>query len=169
MILSMSEQAWLFLSTVVIGFFIGFLYDIFRVLRRTVPHRAFVVQIEDVLYWGCASVLMFYFMLFRNYGEIRFFSIVGAVVGVVLYFCSLSRVFMSAAVAFIEFMKKVVATAVRILLGPVRLLIRLLTPLAKQMLRLARSSRGKLQYIKRAKSAKARKIRRNIHVMLKKV
>ena len=116
MILSMSGQAWLFLFTVITGFVIGFVYDIFRILRKTIPHNHFMVQLEDILYWICVSLLMFYFMLHRNYGEIRLFSIAGAALGGVLYFLTLSLIIMKTSVAVIEFIKRILT----FLLGPVK-------------------------------------------------
>ena len=141
MILSMSGQAWLFLSTVAAGAVIGFVYDIFRILRKTVPHRHWLVQAEDVLYWLAVTLLMFYFMLHSNYGEIRFFAIAGAAIGALLYFCSLSPPIMKASVSTIEFLKKLILT-------PIRFAIKKIAPPAK---RLARSTN------------------RSIKVMLKKV
>lgn len=166
MILSMSGQAWLFLSTVVVGFIIGFVYDIFRIIRKTIPHRTWVVQVEDVLYWSSVSILMFYFMLQRNYGEIRFFSIAGAAIGMVIYFCSASILVMKVSVAVIEFFKRVILTALRILLTPIRWLIKLLAPPGKKIYQ---STRSKVRYLKRGSYTKLRKTRKNMLIILKKV
>jgi len=166
MILSMSAQAWLFLTTVAMGFVIGFAYDVFRIVRKTVSHRHWVVQLEDIIYWVGVSLLMFYFMLHRNYGEVRFFSIAGAALGMIIYFYSLSLLVMKVSVAVIEFLKKVVLTAARILLGPVRLLLKILIPPGKWLLR---GARGKMRHVKRGAGQQLRGIRRNIFIMLKKV
>ena len=159
MILSMSGQAWLFLSTVAAGFVIGFVYDIFRILRKTVPHRGWAVQMEDIIYWVTVSILMFYFMLNRNYGEIRFFSIAGSALGMIIYFNSLSRLILTVSVAVIKFLQKVFLTAAKILLGPVRLLVRIFAPPIRKLLRCIRGAvRGGL-----------RRLRHNVFVILKKV
>ena len=166
MILSMSSQAWLFLSTVAAGFVIGFVYDIFRILRKTVPHRHLIVQIEDCLYWVAVSLLMFYFMLYSNYGEIRFFSIVGAALGMVLYFYSLSPLILTVSVSVIRFLQKVLLTAARIILTPVRMAVRILTPVAR---RISDASRVKMRSAARKTKKNLRHVRRNIFVILKKV
>jgi spore cortex biosynthesis protein YabQ len=76
MILSMSGQAWLFLSTVLAGAVIGLFFDVFRILRRTVPFLAkpVAVQFEDLFFWLLVTGATFYFMLNQNFGEIRLFS-----------------------------------------------------------------------------------------------
>jgi len=166
----MSGQAWLFLTTVAAGFAIGFVYDLFRITRKTVRHNSVMVQLEDILYWLAVSLLMFYFMLDRNYGEIRFFSIAGAALGMVLYFYSLSVVVMKVSVAIIEFFKKVILTVVRILLAPVRWLIRMLMPPFKWLFRWGGGkARRTTRYIKRGTGNRVRGIRREVAVMLKKV
>ena len=170
MILSMSGQAWLFLATAAAGFVIGFVYDIFRIIRKTVPHRPFAVQIEDTVYWVSVSLLMFYFMLHRNYGEIRFFSIVGVALGMTIYFTSLSVVVLKVSVAVITFFQRVFFTAARIILWPIRMTIKILLPPGRWLYRKARlSARKKVQYVKRSCAAKFRAMRRSAYVMLKKV
>lgn len=166
MILSMSGQAWLFFGTVAAGFAIGLVYDFFRILRRVLSHRQWLVQLEDAIYWLVVSFLMFYFMLQQNYGEIRFFSIVGAALGLVIYFCSISLVFMRVAVAVIEFLQRVFATVFRIVLAPLRFLVRILLPPVKWLIR---GGRKKVRHVKRGGAAKIRGIRRNFNVILKKV
>ena len=159
MILSMSGQAWLFLSTVAIGFVMGFFYDVFRILRKTVPHRHWAVQLEDILYWAGVTFIIFYFMLHRNYGEVRFFSIAGAAVGMVIYFNSLSVLILKVSLTVIQFLQRVFLTAARIVLAPVRLLFRLFVPPGKWLYRFAR----------RVLSARLRTLYRNIFVVFKKV
>ena len=152
MILSVSDQAVLFMTTVAIGFMIGFVYDLFRIARKTIPHTHIMVQIEDLLFWLLVTLLMFYLMLNRNYGEIRFFSIAGAALGAVLYFCSASILVMRVSVAIISFVQKIVATVVRIVFAPVRMF---LLPPAKWVLRVV------VSYF--------RGVRRRLFIILKKV
>ena len=162
MILSMSGQMWLFLSTVAAGFVIGLLYDIFRIMRKTVRHSGWAVQLEDILFWLCTTVIMFYFMLHRNYGEIRFFSIVGSSLGMILYFNSLSIFVVKACVSVIQFLKNAVSAIVRVILIPVRLSIKILTPLLRVFKRL-------LRYIRTLIYNNLRAAKRSVFLILKKV
>jgi len=146
----MSGQGLLFLTTVAAGFAIGFVYDIFRIVRKTVPHSHLMVQVEDVLYWVAVSLLMFYFMLHRNYGEIRFFSIAGAALGMILYFYSVSVIVMKVSVVVIGFIQKVILAVVGILLVPFKWLINIMGPPCRWLLRWMRvQAGGKSRYIKR--------------------
>jgi len=120
MILSMSGQVWLFLSTVLAGIAIGVFYDVFRILRKTTPHFALAVQLEDMFFWVTVTGAMFYFMLSQNYGEIRPFALIGAGCGVVLYFATVSRLILKFSVGLVNYLKKVFAAAFRIISLPVR-------------------------------------------------
>lgn len=126
MILSMSNQAAVFLMTVLVGFVIGFVYDLFRVVRKVVKHPGFLIQIEDMIYWILVSIIMFYVMLNKNYGEIRAFSVLGAFLGMLLYFLTVSRLFINVSMLLVKFLAKVIAAVIEIVLTPFKLLYKLL-------------------------------------------
>jgi len=123
MILSMAGQAGLFASAVLVGVAIGLFYDFFRVLRKTARHNRLAVQLEDLVFWVAATGLTFYYMLHRNYGEIRPFTLVGVTIGVLLYFATVSRWVVIVFVAVVNYLKRVIATVIRIILVPVRLVM----------------------------------------------
>ena len=134
MILSMSGQAWLFLHTVGLGVAIGVFYDLFRIFRRTMPHFSLIVQLEDLFFWVAVTGVMFYFMLSRNFGEIRPFSILGAGCGIAIYFATVSKYVVGASVAVINYLKRVFAAAFRILTLPVRYIWLWVSPFIKKFL-----------------------------------
>ena len=162
----MSRQSMLFISTVGAGAAIGVLYDVFRVLRKTAPHKNPFVQLEDLLFWLITTLLMFYFMLNTHYGEIRFYSIMGTALGMITYFATLSPWVVKIAVALVEFIKQVVATAVKIILLPINILLRLLIPPVKKLIRISR------KYLHAARvygKIKIKKTARNWFIIRKKV
>ena len=157
MILSMSGQAWLFLSTVLMGAAVGLFYDVFRIFRKTVPHKTIAVQLEDLFFWIVVTAGVFYFMLHRNFGEIRMFSFIGAGIGILLYFATISRYVIIAFVAVIDYMKKVVMAALRIIFWPLRVVLGWISPpfvafFRKRRLGLRRVSRyGRMRMRKTAR------------------
>ena len=74
MILSISEQAELFFCVFAAGCAAGVFYDIIEVFRMNFPHKKTLVCIEDLIYWMSVIILLFLFMLEKNYAEIRFFN-----------------------------------------------------------------------------------------------
>lgn len=166
-ILSMSGQALLFLWTVAIGAVIGIFFDFFRILRKTVPLLAKkFVSLTDLLFWLAATAGMFYFMQVYNFGEIRWFALLGAACGTALYFATLSRFVMLVFVHIIEFVKKIVAAALRIIFMPLRILFSWLTPPAKRAHAKIRSG---LLRLSRYGKIRLRKSARNLFILRKKV
>lgn len=126
MILSMSEQARLFFISVVFGFFIGFGYDWLRVFRRIIKHFNFFIQLEDILYWLFSALLLFLVMLMQNYGEIRFFLILGDFIGMILYFCIVSPLFLSISMAVVNLIKKILALIFKAISFPFKIFAKFL-------------------------------------------
>ncbi len=124
--MGVTNQASIFLITVCVGFFIGFVYDLFRIFRKTIKHLNIFIQIEDFLYWLFVSIVMYYILLHENYGEVRAFSIIGAFIGMVIYFFTLSQIFVSITMKIIKLFKKIIAFIIKIILTPVKFVLKLL-------------------------------------------
>ena len=122
MILSLHEQARLFLLTVLMGGGMGLFYDGLRVFRHALPHKRFWVQAEDGLFWLLAVFLVFGVMLRANGGEIRFFSVFGLFGGMGLYFLTLSPWVIAVSDSIIRVLKYVIGLFFRIIFTPFRLL-----------------------------------------------
>ena len=165
--MTLSGQGWLFLSTVLLGAIIGLFYDVFRVFRKVAVHKGWAVQLEDILFWTCATAAMFYFMLNRNNGEIRLVYMVGAACGATLYFATISHMVRKVAVAVINFIKRVVITAVRIITFPLRLFFKMLMPPAKFLVSIFNKWRKSLRNA--ARYGKIKKTMRNWFILRKKV
>lgn len=127
MILSLQAQASLFLLTIFLGGGMGLVYDGLRLLRRTIPHSAFWVQVEDGLFWILAVFLIFCVMLHASGGEIRFFTILGLFGGMGLYFLTLSRFVLAVSDtllrllrAFLQLFWCILTTPLRLMLYPFR-------------------------------------------------
>jgi len=166
MILSMAGQAWLFLSTLMVGAAIGLFYDVFRIFRKTARHSTLAVQLEDLLFWVAATGLTFYYMLHRNYGEIRVFAVVGVGIGLTLYLATISRLVVKIFVEIINYIKKVVAVAVKIILIPLKLVLSWLRPPIAKVYAAAHKQGMRA---KRFCKQKARKTAREWGIMRKKV
>ncbi|MBQ8040537.1 MAG: spore cortex biosynthesis protein YabQ [Lachnospiraceae bacterium] len=78
------EIQFLFYS-LCLGVIITFVYDNIRVLRRVLRHNNFFVSLEDLLFWVVAAIAIFLLQHKENNGVFRWFSIIGAFVGMLLY------------------------------------------------------------------------------------
>lgn len=120
---TINEQAFLFLTCVQTGIIMGMLYDFIRIVRKIIHHPNWIVQIEDLLYWitcGCFAFIMVYW---ENYGQIRVFVFIGILIGAVLYFSTASILFMKVATAIIYWTKKVLKKIISFVLIPIKCII----------------------------------------------
>lgn len=109
-----------FLTSVIWGVILLCMYDMLRIFRRVLHKSEILVAIEDVVFWAISSVLIFRMMYRMNNGVIRGFSIVGMLLGMVIYKYTLSEPFVTwvsiALIAVIRFAKKVI----QVFLTPLR-------------------------------------------------
>jgi spore cortex biosynthesis protein YabQ len=169
----MSAQVALFIYTVAIGALTGVLYDVIRLFRRLIRHSHIISNIEDGLYWAMVSIIMFYFMLNQNYGEVRLFSIIGFFMGMGLYFLTISGFVLLILTKVAKFIKNVLTAAFKILIFPIKILVNIMkTPLNFLLSFFSvktKSVKKVLQKSKRYAKMKRKKLVNDINVIFKKV
>ncbi|MCL2054850.1 MAG: spore cortex biosynthesis protein YabQ [Oscillospiraceae bacterium] len=95
---SISEQSRLFLLSVVLGVFLGVLFDCFRVIRIVLPpaRRAGAVCLLDIIFLLCFGAAIFLYSAALGRGQVRFFYFLGSSVGFILYIVSIGNIVTSA-------------------------------------------------------------------------
>ncbi len=79
-----SENQFL-IHALLMGIFVTFLYDILRIARRVVPHKGFLVSLEDLCFWVYCTEKVFLLMHRFSNGMLRWFAVLGALAGMLLY------------------------------------------------------------------------------------
>lgn len=102
-----------------LGFIIGIIYDIFRIIRLSISRGRTAVFIQDILFFLLFSGITFSFCLGVNNGEVRFYIIFAEVLGFLIYYFSfgsfvikLSDTVISALRRFFSFVFKLFKTPV---------------------------------------------------------
>jgi spore cortex biosynthesis protein YabQ len=80
-----------FCSFFLTGLFLGASYDLLRLLRGLIPHGDFLVNLEDLLYWLYAALVVFYMLYEKNDGQLRGYVFLGLVLGMALYGATVAR------------------------------------------------------------------------------
>jgi len=88
--LSTANQAYVFLSTVYAGFFIGLIYDFCRMIRRIFRTGRFFTGLLDLSFWLIMGFSSFLVIFHVNSGEVRVYTVVGFAAGWGLYALVLS-------------------------------------------------------------------------------
>ncbi len=89
----MENENIFLLYALLMGIFITFVYDILRIFRRVVPHGNFLISLEDIGFWIYCAAKVFVLMYHESNGTLRWFAILGALVGMLLYKRLISSLF----------------------------------------------------------------------------
>ncbi len=74
-----------FVISILWGSLILIIYDCLRIIRKIIKHNKFSIAIEDLFYWIICGLLIFKMMYKHNDGIIRAFSIMGMLIGMIIY------------------------------------------------------------------------------------
>lgn len=107
----MSNENEFLLHALYMGIFLTFVYDLLRIFRRVVPHNGFFISMEDLLFWIYCGEEVFLLMYHESDGTLRWFAVLGAMVGMFLYRKLVSPLFVKytslALCRLLEFLRKV--------------------------------------------------------------
>ena len=124
----MSEDTLFLWQSVLVGIGITFVYDLLRIVRRVISHRQWVVSLEDLFFWLCCTVVVFWWMYRVTNGGMRWFAVAGALTGMCLYKRLVS-------VPLVTYVSKLLLCILHIVGKVVRLLLRPFQAVGKSMAR----------------------------------
>lgn len=117
---SIIRDNYFLLYSLILGISVTILYDLLRIFRRVVKHKDALVSIEDLIYWVIVAISVFYMMHTENNGTMRWFAILGAAAGMLLYKKILSTPFVNAASKGLQILLKYAGKIWHIFLTPLR-------------------------------------------------
>lgn len=79
-------EAVIFVYAVLSGTVMFSCYQMLRLFRGLIRHRAGVISAEDLIYWIGISIYIFRQMYYTTYGSIRWYFVLGAAAGNLLAF-----------------------------------------------------------------------------------
>ena len=121
-----TNQAYLFLIFIVNGLIIGFLFDLFRILRLSFKTKDFVTYLEDMTFWILTGFIVLYSIFVFNNGEIRFYIFLGIALGVLLYMTIFSSSIIKSSVFVLNFLKRITRKAFHIIGVPILFIIKII-------------------------------------------
>ncbi len=129
-----SENQFL-IHALLMGISVTFLYDILRIARRVVPHKGFLVSLEDLCFWAYCTEKVFLLMHRFSNGMLRWFAVLGALAGMFLYRKLASPVLVKYASLALLWIKQRLSSFLAFLWKPFRLLWRGARSLLRRILK----------------------------------
>ncbi|GMQ57530.1 hypothetical protein AN1V17_19250 [Vallitalea sediminicola] len=135
-----SAQAISFMMSILSGVFLGFVYDLVRVLRRIIKHPKWLINVQDFIFWLFGSFIIFLDIFKNNNGTLRGFLYIGVFLGLIIYFLAISKlvlmIFMkiySFIANIIKFLFKLIIKPIKLLLSPIFFVVRKIYKLLKKL------------------------------------
>jgi len=119
----MHNQIYAFAIFILNGFLIGLLFDIFRILRKTIKTPDLITYIEDVIFWILSGFILLYSIFRFNNGELRLFIFLGVFFGASIYMLIFSRILINFSITVINIIKK---TLNILIIKPIKFIIKIL-------------------------------------------
>ena len=115
------EQSFLFLFSIIAGGIIGLIYDFFRSFKSVFVIKENFNIIFDILFIISVFSFLFTYFLKINGFDLRIYHIIGCISGFFLYYISISGIILCFFRFFLNIFKKIL----KILLYPVRFLCKI--------------------------------------------
>lgn len=114
-----ASEVIVFFEACILGVFFGAFYDVFRIIRLSFKNPKLLIFFEDLLYFIVLTIASFIMVVMKNDGFLRSFLIIGELLGMILYFFSISIVVIKSANLIIKMVKNALNFIYKITLKPV--------------------------------------------------
>lgn len=116
------QELTFFTHSVLMGLVITFVYDWIRVLRRLKKHGVVLMSVEDFLFWLACGIGVFYMLYRENDGTLRWFAVLGAMIGMFFYKMIVRDAFINVMSTIIHKIMWFIFRVIQIVLKPLKCL-----------------------------------------------
>ena len=125
------QEAVFFLHSVFMGVIITFVYDWFLIIRKLIKHGAIWISLEDFVFWFACGLGVFNMLYRENNGILRWFTVIGAMLGMACYKWLVSKKFVQIMSTCIYKIMRILFRILQIIVKPVNLLLKMLGKITK--------------------------------------
>ncbi len=117
------QELTFFTHSALMGLIITFAYDWIRVLRRLFKHGTALMSVEDLFFWLICGIGVFYMLYRENNGTLRWFAVLGAMIGMFFYKMIVRDAFVNVMSTFLHKIMWFVFRVLQVVLKPLKSLI----------------------------------------------
>jgi len=110
---------------------ISIFFDTFRILRKSFNTPDILTYIEDIVFWIITGLFLIFVLFTVSNGEIRFYNIIGIVIGALVYLLTISKYFVKINVSIIRFLKNTIYKIISIILYPIKYILKIIKKMFK--------------------------------------
>lgn len=101
------SQGQIFLLFFIIGIIIGGIFDFFRVIRKSFKTPDYITLIQDITFFILSGNILIYSVIKINNGEIRLFLFLAIFFGMLIYFLTISTLYVIILFGIVKICKKI--------------------------------------------------------------
>nr|WP_312578744.1 spore cortex biosynthesis protein YabQ [Sedimentibacter sp.] len=105
------------------GMFLGFIWDIYRLIRHYVKFGVVGTAAGDIAYWIISVYLSIQLIYDISYGNLRFFILMGFLLGAILYFYGISNNVLKVFIFCIDFILSLINKFISFMIYPIKFLM----------------------------------------------
>lgn len=122
MVLPVNDQLYYFLTAIAGGFFIGIMFDIYRIIRGFDRPGKLITVISDLLFWIFTGMVIFLFFLYTNNAYLSYSTFVGLGLGLYVYFIIISRLFLNVLKWIVYYVIKFFRVLIVLIIYPIKIM-----------------------------------------------
>ncbi len=147
---TLSDQTKIFFLSLGMGFLLGILYDVFRIIRMIAFGNRKSFWVQDILYFLVCTVVSFLFFLAINNGNVRGYELFGEALGWLIYYFSFGTAAIWLSEIIVSFFKRFFGGVLKIIISPFRKLFclfhRIFTKIVKKTRKILKKIGKKLKF-----------------------
>lgn len=101
------SQEQVFVLFFIVGTIIGLIFDLFRVIRKCFKTPDSITLLEDLIFISISGSLIIYGIIIINNGEIRLFLFLAIFLGMLIYFLTISNLYVIILYEIVNLCKKI--------------------------------------------------------------
>lgn len=114
------SQEYMIAVAIMGGMLLGFIWDIYRLIRHFIKMGSTGTAIGDIIYWIISIYIGVQIIFDLSYGNVRFFILMGFMMGALLYFYGISRYILRLLIFIVNTILKFIKKIINLLIGPLK-------------------------------------------------
>lgn len=114
------SQEYMIAVAIMGGMLLGFIWDIYRLIRHFIKMGSTGTAIGDIIYWIISIYIGVQIIFDLSYGNVRFFILMGFMMGALLYFYGISRYILRLIIFIVNTILKFIKKIINLLIGPLK-------------------------------------------------
>lgn len=116
------EELYVLIVTIYGGILMGIIYDFYRGIRSNFKRGKIIRIIEDMLFWSVVTITGFLILHRTNSYDLRYYNITGFILGVIIYFNTVSKYILRFFCRFIKLIITIIVNLYYAIIYPIHLI-----------------------------------------------